>query len=264
MGLPYWLASKYPNITYRTSDENYLNFVNKWYSVLLPLIKPLLYENGGPVIAAQVENEYGSYYACDYSYTTHLRDLVRSYLGSNIVLFTVDGSSSSYLKCGVINNVYPTVDFGPYQDPIEQFKSERLFAENGPLVNTEFYSGWFDVWGEPHATVSSSYVSSSLDQILAMNASVNMWANIWTFEILVYYLLFSVICINYISYMFHGGTSFGFTAGATTIPYGPMPTSYDYDSPINDCGDLTPKYFDIKNVIQKVSLQKFGKRFVKL
>jgi len=39
----------------------YLNAVTRWMSVLLPKIRPLLYNNGGSVIAVQVENEYGSY-----------------------------------------------------------------------------------------------------------------------------------------------------------------------------------------------------------
>lgn len=56
--------------------------------------------------------------------------------------------------------------------------------------------------------------------------------------------------------MYHGGTNFGFQAGAnfgSTIQ--PTPTSYDYDSPISEAGDLTPKFFQIKKVIQKVSFR---------
>ena len=39
--------------------------VEKWFGVLLPMIKPLLRENHGPVLMVQIENEYGSYDACD-------------------------------------------------------------------------------------------------------------------------------------------------------------------------------------------------------
>ena len=43
--------------------------------------------------------------------------------------------------------------------------------------------------------------------------------------------------------MFHGGTSFGFTAGSNTIGdrFRACPTSYDYDAPLNEAGDPTPK-----------------------
>ena len=35
--------------------------VKRYFDQLLPLVKPMLYTNGGPVIAIQIENEYGLY-----------------------------------------------------------------------------------------------------------------------------------------------------------------------------------------------------------
>lgn len=63
----------------------------------------------------QVENEYGSYRAisCSHDYMAHLRDTFRSYLGNDILLFTTDGNALELLKCGTIDGVYGTVDFGP-------------------------------------------------------------------------------------------------------------------------------------------------------
>lgn len=49
-----------------------------------------------------------------------------------------------------------------------------------------------DHWGEKHQTVSPAQVAKYLDQILATNASVNM-------------------------YMFEGGTSFGYMNGEYAI-----------------------------------------------
>jgi len=40
-------------------DQSYITEVDAWIKVLMPKIKPLLYQNGGPVIMVQVENEYG-------------------------------------------------------------------------------------------------------------------------------------------------------------------------------------------------------------
>lgn len=126
----------------RTSDPSYLHYVEKWYSVLLPKIRPLLYHNGGPIISVGVENEYGSYFACDYAYTSYLRDLFRKHLGNEIVLFTTDGPGDNFLKCGKIDQVYATIDFGTGNDPTELFKSQRRHQEFGPYVNSEFYPGW--------------------------------------------------------------------------------------------------------------------------
>lgn len=55
-------------------------------------------------------------------------------------------------------------------------------------VNSEFYPGWLDMWGLPHATVSTQSVIKTLVEQLDMKANVNF-------------------------YMFHGGTNFGWSNG---------------------------------------------------
>ncbi|GAB6024565.1 hypothetical protein CHUAL_009717 [Chamberlinius hualienensis] len=225
-GLPYWLARENPDIVLRSSDQSYLDFVDRWYNVFFPIISPLLYQNGGPIISVQVENEYGSYSTCDSNYTTHLRDLFRSLLGNDTLLFTTDGAGDGYLKCGKIPEVYATVDFGPGTDVRDAFKIQKKYEPKGPSVNSEYYTGWLDHWGEKHSTIS--FVAPiTLNQILAANASVSM-------------------------YMYHGGTNFKFTNGANMGDfYEPDPTSYDYDAPISEAGDTTHMYFKLKEVIAK-------------
>jgi len=77
----------------------------------MPRIEPYLYGNGGPIIMVQVENEYGSFYACDGKYMQWLRDETARYVKQNAVLFTNDGPD--YLRCGSVEGVYATIDFGP-------------------------------------------------------------------------------------------------------------------------------------------------------
>lgn len=60
----------------------------------------------------QIENEYGSYKACDSNYMTRLRDVVKNIVSNAAVLYTTDGAGSSYLRCGKTEGVYATVDFG--------------------------------------------------------------------------------------------------------------------------------------------------------
>ena len=53
-------------------------------------------------------------------------------------------------------------------------------------------------------------------------------------------------------YMLIGGTNFGFTSGANHYEkFAPDVTSYDYDAPLTECGDITPKYMALREVIQK-------------
>lgn len=226
-GFPWWLA-KNESMQFRTSkDVVFIQYVETWFGKLLPMLTSKLYKNGGPVIAFQVENEYGTYLTCDKGYLQFLKSLFEAQYGNDVVLFTVDNYSDDTLRCGTIPELFTTVDFGIDVDPNEAFKQLRKYQKTGPIVNTEFYTGWLDVWGEPHQRRDASAVADHLDKILALNASVNM-------------------------YMLHGGTNFGFMNGAYGLP-DPMinPTSYDYDAPISEAGDVTEKYFKIRDVLKK-------------
>ncbi|PKK20958.1 galactosidase, beta 1 [Columba livia] len=221
-GLPAWLLEK-KSIVLRSSDSDYLAAVEKWMGVLLPKMRPHLYQNGGPVIMVQVENEYGSYFACDYDYLRFLLKLFRQHLGDEVVLFTTDGASQFHLRCGALQGLYATVDFAPGGNVTAAFLAQRGSEPRGPLVNSEFYTGWLDHWGHRHSVVPTETIAKTLNEILACGANVNL-------------------------YMFIGGTNFAYWNGAN-MPYAPQPTSYDYDAPLSEAGDLTEKYFALREVI---------------
>ncbi|XP_070565061.1 beta-galactosidase-like [Ptychodera flava] len=229
-GLPSWLLKDNAGIRLRTSDPRYLNPVLKWMDVLAEVIKPHLYINGGPVISMQVENEYGSYGVCDYDYLRQLRNKLVEHVGNDVVMFTVNGARDSNFQCGTIKELFSTVDFGTNDNVEKSFDLLRKYQPNGPLVNTEFYTGWLDHWGEAHHTVKTELILKSLDKMLAMNASVNM-------------------------YMYEGGTTFGFWNGAdyrkVKEQYLAQTNSYDYDAPLSEAGDPTDKFMQIRKLISK-------------
>ncbi|XP_028249647.1 beta-galactosidase-1-like protein [Parambassis ranga] len=223
-GLPAWLLQK-PNIILRSADTDYVQAVSNWLAVLLPKVKQWLYINGGNIITVQVENEYGSYFACDYNYMRHLRTLFRFFLGEDTVLFTTDGNTDKEMTCGTLEGLYATVDFGTDTNITAAFKRQRRFEPRGPLVNSEFYTGWLDHWGDPHAVVDAQKVSRVLGEMLTMGANVNM-------------------------YMFEGGTNFGYWNGADhDTRFRSVVTSYDYDAPLTEAGDPTEKLLAIRDVI---------------
>lgn len=224
-GLPPWLLSIKPDIKLRSSDPVFQRYAKRWLDVLMPLVRPRLYGNGGPIILVQVENEYGSYPACDHAYLLWLRDEFRAHVRGAAVLYTTDGAGASYLKCGKIPGVYATVDFGAGSDVVQAFASQRKVEPRGPLVNSEYYTGWLTHWAEKEQTVATADVLRNLRWMLANNASFNF-------------------------YVFMGGSNFGFTAGANFgSDFQPQLTSYDYDAPLTEAGDPTPKYFAIRDAI---------------
>ena len=227
-GLPYWLH-KEEDIKYRRSDPVYLKHVDEWFTVLLAKMKPYLYINGGRIIMVQVENEYGFFDACDQSYLQHIVDFMRNALGPDVQLFTNDGAYEYCLECGtIVPQAYATVDFR-VGDPTPHFELERRWnGGHGPYVNSEFYPGKHDVWGVKHNTLDWESICATLDKILAMGG-----------------------CVNF--YMYYGGTSFGFWPGANgdLKSYQPEPTSYDFDAPLSEAGDMTWKWSKILDVIKK-------------
>ncbi|KRY76738.1 Beta-galactosidase, partial [Trichinella pseudospiralis] len=228
-GLPWWLLN-IPDLKPRTSDGRFMNFVQRWFAELFSVVVPFLYKNGGPIISIQVENEYGSFPACDRNYMSELYHIIRAYAGEDTVLFTVDGNAVGLLRCGHVPGAHATVDFGPstLKDVEQAFAVQRFYAPRGPLVNSEFYPGWFDVWGKNHSRTKISPIINSMAYMWYMNASFSM-------------------------YVFHGGTNFGFMNCANGAGPLPVTTGYDYDAPLTEAGDLTPKYLAIREQIQQLT-----------
>jgi len=204
-----------------------------------------------------VENEYGSYNACDQKYMLWLRDLYKSFIKSKALLYTTDMCDDSSFKCGSVDDVYATVDFGSLNTDCKYFnfllhtnimitifrslfiltwllvnQCFQLMKEiqnGGPLVNSEYYGGWASYWGSPLVVISSDTYLSTMKDLLALNASVNI-------------------------FMFQGGTNFGFTSGAikkSNQNYSSSITSYDFSAPLNEAGDPTDKYFEIKKLLKE-------------
>ena len=91
---------------------------------------------------------------------------------------------------------------------------------------SEFWSGWFDHWGRKHETRDAATMVSGIKDMLDRNISFSL-------------------------YMTHGGTTFGWWGGANNPAYSAMCSSYDYDAPISEAGWLTPKYYQLRDLLQQ-------------
>jgi beta-galactosidase len=221
-GLPAWLTSA-PGVRLRGSDPDYLAAVDEWFDRLFPVLAPYLAGNGGPIIAVQVENEFGAY-GDDQPYLRHLADGLRR-RGVTEPLFTCDQANDEMLARGGLEGVLRTGSFGGKVDLA--LETLRRHQRTGPLMCAEFWNGWFDHWGGPHHVRDPRDAADDLGRLLAAGASVSL-------------------------YMFHGGTNFGTTSGANLKhAYEPTVTSYDYDAPLSEHGAVTPKYRLMREVIAK-------------
>ncbi|RYD45925.1 MAG: beta-galactosidase, partial [Verrucomicrobiaceae bacterium] len=198
-GLPWWLLKK-PDIALRSQDPDFMAASQAWLKEVGRVLGPLQVTKGGPILMAQVENEYG-FYGKDAEYMGKMRQAMID-AGFDIPLFACNPTGN--LNNGRRDDLFNVVNFG--SDPATGFKKLREIQPKGPLMCGEFYPGWFDTWGAPHHLGKTDQYLKDLEYMLKEGAS------------------FSI-------YMAHGGTSFGMWAGADR-PFKPDTSSYDYDAPI--------------------------------
>ncbi|KAL4229127.1 Beta-galactosidase-1-like protein 2 [Mactra antiquata] len=235
-GLPAWLL-KDPDMKVRSNYGPYKDAVKRYFGKLIPMISDLQHSKGGPIIAVQIENEFGSY-SDEIEHLKFIKQLLLQY-GIKELLFVSDGftaKSTGFHVAPFYDETLPTVNFMKIHLGETLFKVVKTIDKEFPLMVMEFWAGWFDHWENSHKYNKAQFLAYDLQQILLSGASVNF-------------------------YMFHGGTNFGFTAGANWFngtSYKPDVTSYDYNAPLSEAGDITPKYELIRAIIQKYVLEPMG------
>jgi beta-galactosidase len=220
-GLPAWLL-RTPDIKVRCSDPRYLAACENYILKIGEVVGDLQIHRGGPVIMVQVENEYGSF-GNDRDYMLALKGFWDR-AGIEVPLYTADGATPSMLEAGSLPGAAIGLDPGTN----EKHFAEAARLERGvPVFCSELYPGWLTHWGEDWARVKTEDVLADLRWLLANGKSFSL-------------------------YMFHGGTNFGFSAGANFGDrYQPDVTSYDYDAPLDEAGRPTPKYFAIRDLLAR-------------
>ena len=226
-GLP-WRLLKKKDIKLRERDPYFMERVKIFEEKVGEQLKPLTIQNGGPIIMIQVENEYGSY-GEDKPYVSEIRDCLRSIYGKELSLFQCDWSSN-FEKNG-LDDLTWTMNFGTGANIDDQFRRLGELRPNAPKMCSEFWSGWFDKWGARHETRPAKDMVDGMDEMLSKGISFSL-------------------------YMAHGGTSFGHWAGANSPGFAPDVTSYDYDAPINEYGLATPKFWELRKMMEKYSDKK--------
>ena len=221
-GLPWWLLKK-KDIRLRERDPYFMERVKIFEQKVGEQLAGLTIQNGGPIIMVQVENEYGSY-GEDKPYVSEIRDCLRGIYGKELALFQCDWSSN-FEKNG-LDDLTWTMNFGTGANINDQFRRLGELRPNAPKMCSEFWSGWFDKWGARHETRPAKDMVDGMDEMLSKGISFSL-------------------------YMTHGGTSFGHWAGANSPGFAPDVTSYDYDAPINEYGHATPKFWELRKMMEK-------------
>jgi beta-galactosidase len=219
-GIPPYLL-RIPDIKLRCMDPRYMAAAERYMTKLASVIKPYLITNGGPVLMMQIENEYGSF-GNDRNYITRLKDIwVQN--GIDVPFFTGDGPTTYMLEAGTLAGCAIGLDSG---SRLSDFELGAKINPGVPVFSAETYPGWLTHWGEKWARTDTTDLLKGIKFLMDNKKSFNL-------------------------YVIHGGTNFGFTAGANSggKGYEPDVTSYDYDAPITEQGQPTVKYMALRRLL---------------
>ena len=221
-GLPSWLLRD-NKMRVRSTYPPFLAAVDRYFDKLLPMLARLQANRGGPIIAFQIENEYGSY-GNDVEYMKYLYRGFRR-RGIHELLITSENIDGYLNVPSPSADVLPTINGADIPDKFINKYIANMNPEH-PLMVTEFWVGWFTSWGEEKKGRRDAHeMTAILSKLLEKGFSINI-------------------------YMFHGGTNFGFTNGALHFEhYSTDVTSYDYDAPLTENGDVTEKYRLFRKVL---------------
>lgn len=224
-GYPAWLL-KDPTLQVRSRDPKFISDARRWLLRLGQELAPFQIGNGGPIIAVQVENEYGSY-GDDHVYMEDIHHILLDAGFTRAQLYTADGADQ--LPKGSLPELPAVINFGTGDAKTDFAKLQKL-RPDGPFMSGEYWAGWFDHWGANHQKTDPAKNAEELAWMLRQKYSVSI-------------------------YMFNGGTSFGWMNGANSdgSNYQPDTTSYDYDAPLDESGRPTPKYTLLRGAIAEAT-----------
>ncbi len=163
----------------------------------------------------QIENEYGSF-GNDRNYLSKLKDICGPRTELMCLFLPVMDQQPICLRQApcpdVLSGLIPAADQS-------HFELAAKMNPGVPVFSSETYPGWLTHWGEKWARPDTTGLLKEVKFLMDNKKSFNF-------------------------YVIHGGTNFGFTAGANSggKGYEPDVTSYDYDAPVDEQGRATPKY----------------------
>ncbi|KMZ60479.1 Beta-galactosidase, family GH35 [Zostera marina] len=213
-GLPVWLH-KVPGMVMRSNNQQFKDEMQIFTTLIVDMIKKkrLLAPQGGPIILTQIENEYGDIEA-------NYGESAKLYVNWCAKMAQSQNTGIPWIMCQQDDAPLPMINThnGFY------FNNFVPNNPNSPKIWTENWSGWFQSWGmgKLHRPVED----------LAFSAAI--------------FFQQTGSLLNY--YMYHGGTNLGRSSGG---PY--VTTSYDYDAPLDEYGNLRqPKWGHLKNLHEAI------------
>ncbi|MGA2889658.1 MAG: beta-galactosidase [Terracidiphilus sp.] len=250
-GFPDWLINK--KIPLRRNDPEYLKYVGRFYGQIGSQVKGFLWQDGGPILGVQLENEYSE--VGPGAGAEHLAELKRLAIAAGIdpPLFSVTGwPGHDYPVHEVIpvSGAYPddfwtslTTDSAP--NPVYLFSTDRALGDMGAMA-----------LGDPEGKIDlRHYPFIAAEQGGGMETSYHRRPLLMPDDIAALTLTALGSGVNsYGYYMFHGGAN---PAGklttleesiATGYPNDLPVVSYDFQAPLGEYGQERESFRKVKSL----------------
>ncbi|KAJ7967162.1 Beta-galactosidase [Quillaja saponaria] len=210
-GLPYWLR-EVPGIIFRSDNEPFKTHMKKYVQMIIDMVKKenLFAPQGGPIILAQIENEYN-----------HVQRAYR-HKGDSYVQWAANMAVSMntgvpWVMCKQKDAPDPVINTCNGRHCGDTFSGPN--KPNKPALWTENWTAQYRVFGDPASQRSAEDISFSVARFFSKNGSL----------------------ANY--YMYHGGTNFGRTSSAFST------TRYYDEAPLDEFGlQREPKWSHLRDL----------------
>ncbi|KAL0422907.1 UNVERIFIED_CONTAM: Beta-galactosidase 13 [Sesamum latifolium] len=218
-GFPYWLKGV-TNITFRSYNEPFLHHMKKYAEKIINLMKEhkLFADQGGPIIMAQIENEYNNVQEA-YRESGHKYVKWAAELAVNL------HSGIPWLMCKQRDAPDTVISTCNGRQCGDTFPGPN--GPNKPSLWTENWTAQYRVYGDPPSQRAAEDLAFAVARFFAKNGTLN----------------------NY--YMYHGGTNFGRTSSSFV-------TSRYYDeAPLDEFGlKREPKFGHLRDLHRALRLSK--------
>ncbi|QCE16912.1 beta-galactosidase [Vigna unguiculata] len=216
-GLPYWLKEVH-NITFRCDNEPYKQHMQAFVTKIVQMMKDekLFAPQGGPIVLAQIENEYN-----------HVQ---RAYgeKGDSYVQWAANMAVAlnvgvPWIMCKQTDAPDPVINACNGRHCGDTFSGPNKPYK--PVIWTENWTAQYRVHGDPPSQRSAEDIAFSIARFFAKGGNL----------------------VNY--YMYHGGTNFGRTSSEFST------TRYYDEAPLDEYGlEREPKWSHLRDVHKAVLL----------
>jgi len=250
-GFPDWLVEK--KIPLRRNDPEYLRYVARFYGQIGSQINGLLWQDGGPILGVQLENEYGATGAG--AGADHLAELKRMAIAAGIAppIFSVTGwPGHEYpihevipVSGGYPDDFWTSLKTDSPPNPVYLFASDRARTNMGDMA-----------LGDPAGKINlNHYPFFAAEQGGGMETSYHRRPLLNPDDIAALTLTTLGSGVNlYGYYMFHGGAnpkgklSTLQESIASGYPNDLPVISYDFQAPLGEYGQVRESFRKIKSL----------------